>query len=186
MKLVNSHIGIPDADLDCCNIICYSSDKKSLRLHADDESTISHTRPIATFSLGAARTVEFVPKGSSHTNVVRIIEAQSNSLYVMNAGCQAILQHRVLSGSSDSPVNQVRYSISFRKFRSEPEREDTTRCISTPAKGAKLIPASLLVGDSYLVRLDSKRLAKSKKTVVNIAKGGNKIPDVLESLHDFH
>ena len=187
LKLVNSHVGIPDADLDCCNIICYSSDKKSLRLHADDEPTISHTRPIATFSLGAARTVEFVPKGSSHTNVVRTIEAESNSLYVKNAGCQAILQHRVLPGSSDSPANQVRYSISFRKFRSEPEREDTTRFMSSsPAKGAKLIPASLLVGDSYLARLDSKRLGKGKKTVVNIAKGGNKIPDVLESLHDFH
>ena len=95
LKLANSHVEIPDADLDCCNIICHSSDKKSLRLHADDEPTISRTRPIATFSLGAARTVEFVPKGSSHTNVVRSIEAESNSLYVMNAGCQAILQHRV-------------------------------------------------------------------------------------------
>ena len=105
----------------------------------------------------------------------------------MNAGCQAILQHRVLPGSSDSPANQVRYCISFRKFSSEPECEHTTRCISsTPEKVAKLIPASLLVGDSYLARLDSKRLRKSKKTVVNIAKGGNKIPDVLESLHDFH
>ena len=164
LKLVNSHIGIPDADLDCCNIICYSSDNKSLRLHADDEPTISHTRPIAKFSLGAARTVEFVPNGSSNTNVVRSIEAESNSLYVMNAGCQAILQHRVLPGSSDSPANQVRYSISFRKFRSEPECEHTTRCISsTPEKVVKLIPASLLVGDSYLARLDSKRLGKSKK-----------------------
>ena len=42
------------------------------------------------------------------------------------------------------------------------------------------------MGDSYLARLDSKRLGKTKKTVVNIAKGGNNIPDVLESLHDFH
>ena len=48
-----------------------------------------------------------------------------------------------------------------------------------------LIPTSLLVGDSLLARLDPERLGKGKKTILNLAKGGNKICNVIDSLKAF-
>ena len=96
LGMVNNHGSMKVRDLNCCNIICYSNDKKTLRLHSDNESDISQTHPIATFSLGASRLIEFVPIGSHHTRVVHSVEATNNSLYVMHPGCQSILKHRVL------------------------------------------------------------------------------------------
>ena len=43
----------------------------------------------------------------------------------------------------------------------------------------------LLAGDSFLAHLDASRLGKEKKTVFNIAKGGNKIPNTIDSLQRF-
>ena len=42
-----------------------------------------------------------------------------------------------------------------------------------------------MVGDSFLARMDKERLEKNKKTRLNIAKGGNKIQNVIQSLHAF-
>ena len=106
MKLlnqVNKHESVPNGSLDCCNIICYSNDSKTLRLHSDNESNINQAHPICTFSIGAQRCIEFVPHGSNYTHVVRSLSLESNSLYTMHPGCQAVLQHRVLRGSSHKP-----------------------------------------------------------------------------------
>ena len=81
-KMVSRHELI-NKELDFCNIICYSSYKKSIRLHADNEDYIDQACPIAAFSLGATRTVEFVSFGSSHRNTVISVESKHNSLYVM-------------------------------------------------------------------------------------------------------
>ena len=86
--MVNVHISDANSTLDCCNIICYSNDKKSLRLHSDNKSNICQTHPIATFSLGASRHIEFVPIESHHTRVVHSVDATNNSLYVMHPACQ--------------------------------------------------------------------------------------------------
>ena len=53
LDLVNKHGDIKSGDLDCCIIICYSNDRKSLRLHSDNEPFISQSHPIATFSVGS-------------------------------------------------------------------------------------------------------------------------------------
>ena len=66
--MVNKDESVPESDLDCCNIICYSNAGKTLRLHSDNDHYISQLHPIVTFSPGASRPVEFVPHGASHTH----------------------------------------------------------------------------------------------------------------------
>ena len=202
LKMVSSHELI-NKELDFCNVICYSSDKKSIRLHADNEDYIDQTCPIATFSLGATRTVEFVPFGSSPRNTVISVESKHNSLYVMKPGCQCVLQHRVTPGNSKDHIsNQVRYSISFRKFRADSLPLSTPSApsictISQPNTSAPSISpisqpntssktyTTLIVGDSFVALLDPNKLAKGRKNVINLAKGGNKIPDVINSIENF-
>ena len=192
-KMVSNH-ELVNKELDFCNVICYSSDRKSIRLHADNENYIDQTCPIATVSFGATRTVEFVPFDSSHRNTVISVESKHNTLYVMKPGCQSVLQHRVTPGTSQDHVsNQVRYSISFRKFKADPRPQpSTTPSVSqmsgivnsqlcTPLKTR----TTLIVGDSFVARLDSDKLGKGRKNVINLAKGGNKIPDVIDSIKNF-
>ena len=106
LDLVNKHESIPKGSLDC-NVVCYSNDSKTLRLHSDNESNIDQTHPICTFSIGAPRCIEFVPHGSNYTRVVRSVTADSNSICTMHPGCQSLLQHRVLLGCSSKSSNQV-------------------------------------------------------------------------------
>ena len=68
-QLVNRHSDVSD-ELDCCTVVCLSNNKQSIRLHADNESLIDQSHPIATVSLGATRKVEFVPFGSSYDHTL--------------------------------------------------------------------------------------------------------------------
>ena len=184
-EMVNKDQSVIKSDLDCCNIICYSNARKTLRLHSDNDHYISQLHPIVTFSLGASRPVEFVPHGASHTHVVKSITVESNSIYIMHPGCQGVLQHRVLPGNNESDNDQLRFSISFRKYKND---DTNTIPVTTSNPSLATVPTqkvSLLAGDSFLARLDAFRLGKEKKTVFNIAKGGNKIPDTIDSLRRF-
>ena len=186
-KFVSSHKLI-NKELDFCKVICYSSDKKTIRLHADNEDYIDQTCPIATVSLGASRTVEFVLFGSSHRNTVISVESKHNSLYVMKPGCQSVLQHRVTPGNSKDQIsNQVRYSISFRKFKADllPSQPSPTASNNSQPSTSPKIRTTLIAGDSFVARLDANKLGKSRKNVINLAKGGNKIPDVINSIENF-
>ena len=191
MDLVNKHGDMKSGELDCCNIICYSNDRKSLRLHSDNEPTISQSHPIAIFSIGATRRLDFVPIGASHTRIAHSIDAESNSLYIMHPGCQSVLQHRVLPGNTAGCNDHVRYSLSFRKHNPSSDftvvgPNSSPVLINSPLKSPiRCTPATLLLGDSFLARLDVSKLGKSKKVVLNRAKGGNKIPDVLLTIDDF-
>ena len=113
-ELVNQHSDV-GKELDCCSVVCLSNDKQSVRLHADNESSIDQSHPIATVSLGVTRKVEFVPFGSSYDCTAVTVQAEHNSLYVMKPGTQSILQHRVVRGNSKELDTPTRYSISFRK-----------------------------------------------------------------------
>ena len=116
-------------------------------------------------------------------------------MYVMKLGTQSTLQHRVVRGNIKQPENQVRYSISFRK--SKPENTEPiadsfqqgTACSSgsVPSSDNKAprVRTTLIVGDSFAARLDPERLSKGRKKVIDIAKGGNKIPDVIDSVMNF-
>ena len=191
-QIVSSHHGVKQ-ELDFCNVICLSNNKKSVRLHADNESYLDQSCPIATVTIGTTRKVEFVPFGSNHQRSVVSLEAEHNSLYVMNAGCQSILQHRVIPRNLKETGDQVRYSISFRKFRSDQSQEACGSSIaasiplySSVLKTPPKVPTSLIVGDSFAARFDANRLSKGTKNVINIAKSGYKIPDAIESLDMFY
>ena len=109
----------------------------------------------------------------------------------MHSGCQSVLQHRLLPGNTAGSYDHVRYSLSFRKHN--PSSDFTAAgpssspvLINSPLKSpVRCTPATLLLGDSFFARLDESKLGKSKKVVLNSAKGGNKIPDVLLTIDDF-
>ena len=188
-QLVNGHNDVCK-ELDCCNVVCLSNNKQSIRLHADNEASIDQSHPIANVSFGAMRKVEFVPFGSSYDLTVVTVQAEHNSMHVMRPGTQSTLQHRVVRGNIKQPENQVRYSISFHK--SKPESTEPisdsfpqgTACSSSDDKTPR-VRTTLIVGDSFAARLDLERLSKGRKKVINIAKGGNKIPDVIDSVMNF-
>ena len=187
---INRHLGF-DKALDYCNVICLSNNKKSIRLHADNEAYVDQSCPIATFTIGTTRKVEFVPFGGNHQHAVLSVEAEHNSLYIMNTGCQSMLQHRVIPGNVKESGDQVRYSISFRKFKPDPPKQCSSTASSAVAttsttNNTPKIPTSIIVGDSFAARLDANRLSKGCKNVINVAKGGNKIPDAIDSIKKFH
>ena len=187
LGIVNEH-QLVNAKLDCLHILSYGDSKHTLRLHADNEPYIDGTCPIATVSIGATRNIEFVPFGNKHNQVVKTVTADNNSIYVMNPGCQSVLQHRVTPGDSTDCSNHVRYSLSFRKFKSSTcpsEAVPSQPAASSPQHSQVKTATSLLVGDSFLARLDAARLGKGKKNIINIAKGGSKIPDVIKAIEDF-
>ena len=102
-----------------------------------------------------------------------------------------MLQHRVLPGNTAGSDDHVRYSLSFRKHN--PSSDFTVVgpnyspvLINSPLKSpVRCTLATLLLRDSFLARLDESKLGKSKKVVLNRAKGGNKIPYVLLTIDDF-
>ena len=109
----------------------------------------------------------------------------------MKPGTQSILQHRVVRGNAKEQDMQTRYYVSFRKHI-----PDAQELIDGPSTKENPVPPStegkhktrttLIVGDSFAARLDPHKLSKGRKNVINIAKGGNKIIDVIESLTKFN
>ena len=88
----------------------------------------------------------------------------------------------------------VRFSLSFRAICTEDTPPTPTSTLSgqisdetssTPGNVNPPRPVTLIAGDSFAARLDSNRLAKNKKHVINIAKGGQRISDVEKSLTTF-
>ena len=120
--------------------------------------------------------------------MVKTVTADNNSIYVMNPGCQSVLQHRVSTGNSTDCSEHIRYSLSFRKFKGSlcpSEAAPTEPAVSSTQHSQVKTATSLLVGDSFLARLDAARLGKGKKNVISIAKGGSKIPDVIKAVEDY-
>ena len=185
--LVSSHEDV-NKQLDCCNIICFNNNRKTVRLHADNESCIDQSFPIATVSIGATRNIEFVLLGSHHERTVLTVKAEDNSLYVMKPGCQAILQHRVTPGNTKDG-DQKRYSISFRKYKPDNPISASIQPLDDPTNiesVASKTRTSLIVGDSFAARLDSSKLSKGRKNVINLAQGENKLRNVHDSLEKFY
>ena len=44
---------------------------------------------------------------------------------------------------------------------------------------------SLILGNSYAARIDPIKLGKGRRKVINMARGGSKIKDVIEQIHNF-
>ena len=115
-QLMNKINTLPNCTgaMDSCNVTCFSTAKKSLRLHSDNEPIIDQDSSICTVSLGATRNIDFVSKSNKEDEFS--YNATRGSLYIMKPGCQQVLKHRVPQGDHIVNGNNVRYSLSFRKM----------------------------------------------------------------------
>ena len=144
------------------------------------------TAPYVLFPLGHPK-LEVTTKSRENTPFDSF-NVDSKSLYVMKSGCQQLLKHRIPQTTHIINGNNVRYSLSFRRFTPEcvPLREHSAHV------DGYLMPSCvrktdicLLPGDSHFVRLDADRLGKGKIKVLNISKGGSKIRDTEKAIADF-
>ena len=126
---------------------------------------------------------------SGRSKLITSHNMEQDSLVIMKPTCQQKLLHCVRAEKTRTTKSQakVRFSISFRAIC--PDQSDNTPDdfhVDSPVSPSPLnTPAPkviLIAGDSYAARLDENILGKSKKKVVNIARGGQKIKHVEESL----
>ena len=201
MELVNSHPST-SGDMSSCLVSCMSTPRSSLNYHADNEELIAQDSDICTFSIGPARSLDFIPASG---NIGRkstppppefSVPAGNHSLNIMHPGCQQNFLHRVPPGTETG----TRFSLSFRRIvlpstssrdlandfgnPTPPVPDHNTQDHKTPrTKHVKKV--TLLAGDSYFARLDKNKLSKGKEEVFNIAKGGRKISQVLQDIECF-
>ena len=215
MDMLNSNELREGHLLNSCLVACYSTSKKSLSLHADDEKEICQFTSICNLSLGASRTIEFLPKsGSCSDDPVCSFDLDHGSLNIMRPGCQQVLKHRIPPGQHHSNDNKVRYSISFRRFissaaefstppaspfqssmdffnnlESEPGIDSPNSSPDTPhttPRQCKLVDTVLFAGDSHFSKLNTTKLGKNKINVINISKGGQRINETERSISEFY
>ncbi len=210
MDIVNSTPST-SMDMNACLVSCMSTAASNLSYHSDNEALIAQDSDICTVSFGPPRTLDFVwnesnPRGRKGKPPPPdyTIPANNHSMNIMKAGCQSMIQHRVPPGKKGG----VRYSISFRRIAQPQSIHGTSK---SPSPSAVSVPATpptntstssvqsaeaprqsppkkkivLMAGDSFFQRLDEKKLAKGKQTVFNVAKGGNKIEAVEQSIKKF-
>ncbi len=201
MALVNQ-CSATSGDMDSCLVSLFPSHKASLKLHKDQEELIEQTSSICTVSFGTPRELEFVldgkkDNGRKDLSPDLILPATDRTMNVMKPGAQSIMKHRVEAASNSTPGK--RFSISFRKIAKLSDEPVTTpashvSCSSTPASPSHTTASPnptpkkkivLVAGDSFAARLDVKLLGKGKQDVHSIAKGGNKISQIMTSLKDF-
>ena len=115
-QLMNKINALPNCTgvMDSCLVTCFSTAKKSLSKHSDNEPIIDQDSSICTVSIGATRNVDFISKSNQDDEFS--YTAANGTLYIMKPGCQQVLKHRVPQGEHIVKGNNVRYSLSFRKI----------------------------------------------------------------------
>ena len=189
MKIVNDNKS-GTQDMNSCLVSGYSTHKATLSLHADDEDMIAQDSAILTFSIGATRSMDFCSKTSRIRNPspISTYQLEQGCLTVMKPGCQAVLKHRINGGVHVDGVSDIRFSFSFRKSASPGIAPDKSPSSPIPEEKPFQKPKrhiNLVAGDSFTARLDADKLGKKKRRVVNIAKGGFSVKDVVQSLEEF-
>ena len=179
--------------LDSCLISYLATSKKTILLHSDnEEDQICQNSPICVVSFGAERKVEFMDLSN---NLVKTVNSRHSGLYVMKEGSQNLLKHRVPAGEHIINGNNVRYSLSIRRFlgnkTTHDGQADCASCSTAPTNNngrrpRAVIFAVIFAGDSHFAKLDPQRLHKDKVRVFNISKGGSKLRDVEKDLSDFY
>ena len=175
--------------LDSCLISCLATAKKTISLHSDNEKDhICQNSPICVVSFGAVRTVEFTDLDNK---LVKSFTPDHGGLYVMKEGSQSFLKHRVPAGQHIVNGNNVRYSLSFRRFLGNKTTPDgqadaASSSVRHSDRNTHRPRAVVFAGDSHFARLDPQRLHKDKVKVFNISRGGSKMRDVEKALCDFY
>ncbi len=137
---LNNDFGL---NLDSCLLIRYKSNSHMLTLHQDDEEIFDENHPICTLSIGTSRHIEFWDgHKESEGKLVCRYELAEGTLVTMHPGCQTHLWHKVprelISPSHHSKNGSVRYALSFRKLKPDPN--DLT---AVSPKTPENIPSSL-------------------------------------------
>ena len=200
------------ANLNSCFIACYSTAKKSLNVHCDDEPEICQLSPICNVSFGSTRTIEFDPNIPYYKGEpVCSYKLESGSLNIMKAGCQQQLKHRVIPAEHQVNKPNVRYCLSFRRFvlpssEASPVKSNIKMFENIGSNKEGLLKSGisslyddndmiesnpgavdtvLFAGDSHFQDLDPDKLGKGKINVVNISKGGSRICDTEAAVSKF-
>ena len=176
--------------LDSCLIFCLVTAKKTISLYSDNEKDhICQNSPICvvSFGFGAVRTVEFTDLDNK---LVKSFTPDHGGLYVMKEGSQSFLKHRVPAGQHIVNGNNVRYSLSFRRFFGNKTTPDgqadaASSSVTHSDRNTHRPRAVVFAGDSHFARLDPQRLHKDKIKFFNIFRGGSKMRDVEKALCDF-
>lgn len=95
-----------------CFLNRYENEKQQLGWHADDDTAIDHTRPIAVISLGAEREIYIKPIGGKDSEKEKIRLAHG-SLLLMLPGMQQTHVHRI--PKNDRPCGP-RISLTYRGY----------------------------------------------------------------------
>lgn len=106
------NFGVPSNAFELCFLNRYENEKQQLGWHADDDTAIDHTRPIAVISLGAERELWMKPMGGTHEDVEKIRLAHG-SLLLMLPGMQQTHYHRI--PKNDRPCGP-RISLTYRGY----------------------------------------------------------------------
>jgi alkylated DNA repair dioxygenase AlkB len=95
-----------------CFLNRYENEKQQLGWHADDDTAIDHSRPIAVISLGAEREIYVKPIGGKDSEKEKIRLAHG-SLLLMLPGMQHTHVHRI--PKNDRPCGP-RISLTYRGY----------------------------------------------------------------------
>jgi alkylated DNA repair dioxygenase AlkB len=93
-----------------CFVNGYEGSKDHLGWHADDDSHIDHTKPIAIISFGCEREIWF--RANDKVDGVEKLLLENGSLTLMHAGMQQTHQHRI--PKSPYQHSNRRISLTFR------------------------------------------------------------------------
>ena len=186
-SIVSSHTG--GSDFNSCIVNFYADGAARTRPHADDESYMDQSCPIACVSIGQTRELGIFDKKDGQ--LVGKHTLQDGSLFIMNPGAQSNTKHQVLPMKS-GPCGE-RFSISFRKIKYT-EVKDEWPLVSKPSATLpqQTPPANckttLVLGTSIPYFLDYEKLSGSsgKVKVVNLCKRGAKISHLHDVLDDHY
>ena len=198
MDIVNMHPSTT-GDMNSFLVTRYPSNRASLSLHCDNEKIISQCSSICTVSFGAPRELQTVfngkllENGKPDTSPDLTLPAIDKTMNVMKPGAQNLIKQAVRPSYNltDAEDSQVRFSISFRKIIPiiEEEAQETEAPVDRLVNSNKNVSHKkiivLIAGDSFAARLKADLPGKGKKEVINIAKGGRKIPQVQKDIEDF-
>ena len=113
-KMNDSEFTDKNYQLDSCLISCLATAKKTVSLHSNNKKEhICLNIPICVVSFEAERTIEFTHLDNK---LVKTYTPKNGGLYIMKEGSQSFLKHRVPAGQHIVNGNNVRYSLSFRRF----------------------------------------------------------------------
>ena len=172
-----------------CIVNFYADGAARTRPHADDESYIDQSSPIACFSVGQTREIGIFDKKNGQ--LVGKHALQDGSLLVMNPGAQENTLHQVLPMKSGHCGE--RFSISFRKIEyTEVKNEwpftQKAHISSSKQSHSPSCKSTLVLGTSIPYYLDYEKLSGSsgRVKVVNLCQRGAKISHLHDVLDEHY